>query len=119
MKPGEKSQLAMFLFLPLIALGACHSRPTGRNRLDENPFPRTVLWAWERPEDLKALDPDRVAVAFLAQTLVLKGDDVVTLSTQWLCHADARQVSDLPKEPLQAWRSTTAYGSKTLLRQKG
>lgn len=77
MKPGEKSQLAMWLLLPLIATGACQSKPPARNRLDENSFPRTVLWAWERPEDLKALDPDRVAVAFLAQTLVLKGDDVV------------------------------------------
>jgi hypothetical protein len=76
MKLKRKYQLAMFLFLPLIAPGSCKSKPPGRNRLDENSFPRTVLWAWERPEDLKGLDPDRVAVAFLAQTLVLKGDDV-------------------------------------------
>ena len=47
-----------------------------RNRLDENHFPRIILWAWERPEDLKAVDANRFAVAFLAQTLVLKGDDV-------------------------------------------
>ena len=48
-----------------------------RNRLDENHFPRLVLWAWERPEDLKALDANRFAVAFLAQTLILKADDVI------------------------------------------
>src|ERR1051325_1756536 len=48
-----------------------------RNRLDENHFPRIVLWAWERPENLKAVDANRFAVAFLAQTLILKGDDVV------------------------------------------
>ena len=47
-----------------------------RNRLDESHFPPIVLWAWERPEDLRALDSKRFAVAFLAQTLVLKGDDV-------------------------------------------
>ena len=34
------------------------------------------MWAWERPEDFNSIDTTRVAVAFLAQTLVLKGDDV-------------------------------------------
>jgi hypothetical protein len=32
--------------------------------------------AWERPEDLKSIDATRFAVAFLAQTLILKGDEV-------------------------------------------
>ena len=36
-----------------------------------------MLWAWERPEDLRTLDSKRFAVAFLAQTLTLKGDEVV------------------------------------------
>jgi len=31
-------------------------------------LPRLILWAWERPEDLRALDPD-TGVAFLAQTI--------------------------------------------------
>lgn len=39
--------------------------------------PNIVIWAWERPEDLRFLDPKRHAVAFLAQTLILHGDDVV------------------------------------------
>ena len=30
----------------------------------------------------------------------------------WLCHADAQQVSDLPKTTLKIWRSMT--GSETL-----
>ena len=77
MRFKKNRALAVFLFVPLLAMGSCKSKRTGRNRLDENSFPRTVLWAWERAEDLKALDPNRVAVAFLAQTLVLKGDDVV------------------------------------------
>lgn len=33
-------------------------------------FPRTTLWAWERPEDLRAVDRN-VAVAYLDQTIVL------------------------------------------------
>jgi hypothetical protein len=36
-----------------------------------------MLWAWERPEDLEFLDTKRFGVAFLAQTLVLSGDDVI------------------------------------------
>jgi len=61
----------------LSAICACHSPPPVRNRLNEQHFPRIVLWAWERPEDLRNLDPNRFAVAFLAQTLVLKDDDVI------------------------------------------
>lgn len=69
--------------LRLLAIGfslllvlSCKTKPS-RNRLDENHFPRFVLWAWERPEDLKSIDANNFAVAFLAQTLVLKGDDVI------------------------------------------
>lgn len=37
---------------------------------------RLVLWAWERPERLGFIDPHDVAVAFLAETVVLSGDTV-------------------------------------------
>jgi hypothetical protein len=40
-------------------------------------LPRIILWAWERPEDLTFLDPQRFGVAFLAQTLTLKDGEVV------------------------------------------
>jgi len=40
------------------------------------PRPRLVLWAWERPTDLRFIDPENVGVAFLAQTLELAGDRV-------------------------------------------
>jgi len=33
--------------------------------------PSLVLWAWERPEDLRFLDPERAGVAFLAGTVTL------------------------------------------------
>ena len=68
---------ALMLAVLVIFLSACKSNSQKRNRLDENHFPRVILWAWERPEDLKSIDASRVAVAFLAQTLVLKGDEVV------------------------------------------
>src|SRR5687767_6618301 len=63
--------------LLVVMLGSCTPKVETRNRLDESYFPRVVLWAWERPEDLKSLDSNRFAVAFLAQTLALKNDDVI------------------------------------------
>ena len=34
--------------------------------------PRIVLWAWERPEDLRFLDAQKIGVAFLAGTIELR-----------------------------------------------
>ena len=39
-------------------------------------MPRKILWAWERPEDLRFLDANEYGVAFLAQTIVLENNDV-------------------------------------------
>jgi hypothetical protein len=41
-------------------------------RTDERALPNVVLWAWERPDDLRAL-PRGVGVAFLAQTITISG----------------------------------------------
>ena len=40
-------------------------------------MPPVVLWAWERPEDLRFLDPRECGVAFLAETLILRADRVI------------------------------------------
>ncbi|HSF16508.1 MAG TPA: hypothetical protein VLK65_13250 [Vicinamibacteria bacterium] len=40
-------------------------------------LPATVLWAWERPEDLSFVDPTHMGVAYLAATVRLgDGEDV-------------------------------------------
>lgn len=39
------------------------------------PLPHLMLWAWERPTDLRDLDA-QVGVAFLAQTLIVRNDAV-------------------------------------------
>ncbi len=39
-------------------------------------MPRKILWAWERPEDLRFLDAKDFGVAFLAQTLYLQNEEV-------------------------------------------
>lgn len=41
-------------------------------------LPRVMLWAWERREDLQAINPREVGVAYLAKTLFLRQDNVVT-----------------------------------------
>ena len=61
----------------VLSLFSACNRTKPRNRIDENHLPRIILWAWERPEDLQFLDPNRFGVAFLAQTLTLKNDDVL------------------------------------------
>jgi hypothetical protein len=48
--------------------GADSSSP----RLDG--LPMIVLWAWERPEDLRFIDTQKIGVAFLAETLTLSGN---------------------------------------------
>ena len=43
-------------------------------------LPPTMIWAWERPEDLSFVDPARIGVAYLAATVRLAdGDGVETL----------------------------------------
>ena len=41
-------------------------------------LPNTILWAWQRAEDLTQLDPHEFGVAYLACNLVLSGDMVRT-----------------------------------------
>jgi len=40
------------------------------------PGPNLVYWAWERPEDLRFLNPEKEAVAFLASSVELLPDGV-------------------------------------------
>lgn len=65
------------LFIVLLATSSCHKAVPIRNRLDQNGFPQRIVWAWERPENLEFLDAREFGVAFLAQTLILKGDEVI------------------------------------------
>ena len=40
-------------------------------------MPTKILWAWERPEDLRFIDTKQYGVAFLAQTITLENDNVL------------------------------------------
>ena len=61
------------LILPLILVAALY--PHRAKPLDQ--LPPVMLWAWERPEDLTFIDPQKTGVAFLAKTITLRGDRVV------------------------------------------
>lgn len=41
-------------------------------------LPSTILWAWERPEKLDYIDQQKTTVAFLAKTIYLRADRVVS-----------------------------------------
>ena len=42
-----------------------------------NQMPRVFLWAWERPVDLRFINPRETGVAFLARTIHLRANEVV------------------------------------------
>jgi hypothetical protein len=73
--------LASILVLAMILIGLGTKSTFAPGRVfshDPLPdFPKLILWAWERPEDLRFIDPRQVGVAFLARTLYLRGEQVV------------------------------------------
>ena len=51
------------------------TRATTLTRSDR--MPRVILWAWERPVDLRFINPRETGVAFLARTIQLRANQVV------------------------------------------
>ncbi len=64
-----------FFGILLTAGGCYHKREINQNLSSQ--MPAKFLWAWERPEDLRFLDPQKFGAAFLAQTLTLENDQVI------------------------------------------
>jgi hypothetical protein len=63
-------RIPQFFVVPLVAIAlvwSCHTR-SNQQRFD---LPGIVLWAWERPEDLRFIDPERTGVAFVAATALI------------------------------------------------
>lgn len=102
---GAISLLAVLLAIGLATTRSIIRVPPYQKRLDQ--MPRVVLWAWERPTDLTYIDPGQTAVAFLARTIHLQANEVVTrprLQTLKLPEgatviAVARVESDAAKKP--------------------
>lgn len=65
------------LVLGSIAFTITRSRSHFEPRSAAGPNPQLVLWAWERPTDLRFIDAKGTAVAFLAKSILLTSDSVV------------------------------------------
>lgn len=65
--------VGLLLLLASAVVFGCHAAFPRPSKFSE--FPRVTLWAWERPEDLRSLDPHLYAVAYLDQTILI-GDRV-------------------------------------------
>jgi hypothetical protein len=105
--------VAVTLVAGSITFGVAKSRSFFRehrsNNLaaSSNTHPSLVLWAWERPTDLTFIDPSQTAVAFLARTIYLRGNEVVfrprlqplKLPERVALVAVARIESDATKKP--------------------
>ena len=70
-----RSVAILFIFILALFSLACGSKNTVNPRLSDD-MPQKILWAWERPEDLRFLDPKEFGVAFLAQTIYLENENV-------------------------------------------
>lgn len=79
------TSIALMAMLALGArLGPFSPRSAIPNRMER--FPRVMLWAWERREDLSFINPREVGVAYLASTLYLDGDRVAVRPRQQPLH---------------------------------
>jgi hypothetical protein len=86
MKPSQKNAMVTAVLIVLVcSVALAFTRVRSRAAkasgaplsagTDESP--RVILWAWERPSDLRFIDPRQVGVAFLAQSILIRGDEVV------------------------------------------
>lgn len=68
--------LKTYLFIALIITfpGGCNPSHSQNSKMSA--FPKRILWAWERPENLEFIDNNKYGVAFLAQTLELKENGI-------------------------------------------
>ncbi|HEX8247530.1 MAG TPA: hypothetical protein VF599_05055 [Pyrinomonadaceae bacterium] len=71
-----KNSFGVSILLCAAIFCSCALKSSNQVKIN-NEMPPTILWAWERREDLRFLDREKFGVAFLAQTLNLEGDEIV------------------------------------------
>lgn len=66
--------------MPLLLIAASAGRTPPRDGRSGSPaaWPRVTLWAWESRQDLRAIDPEKFAVAYLDRTVFI-ADEVTTV----------------------------------------
>ena len=64
----------LFLLISVFSSFGCQKQ----NQVTPNAeTPQKILWAWERPEDLRFIDTEKFGVAYLAQTLFLQNEEII------------------------------------------
>jgi len=72
------SKLIKTISWSIVAASAFVALSSGAGPREAPRSPPVFLWAWERPEKLDFIDPEKVGVAFLAKTISLRSDQVLT-----------------------------------------
>jgi hypothetical protein len=80
---ADKRVWLVTVVLPMIVLGLIVRSSIADRTLTPSPstktleqLPSVILWAWERPERLSFINPEKVGVAFLAKTITLHDNSV-------------------------------------------
>src|SRR5262249_49145317 len=78
--PGMVGMGLVLLVVGGLWFGVVSARSKHRARFADPlaPLPRVILWCWERRDDLRTIDPRAVGVAYLAKTLVVHHDTMIT-----------------------------------------
>jgi hypothetical protein len=76
MRPTINFSAAILLMVSVIGFAHLRSRQVLRREVEqaarrEGSLPKRILWIWERPEDLRELDPSSTGIAVLEETLHL------------------------------------------------
>ena len=72
----QKSKTFIAILVSLLMCFSCNTKNKVNEKLNSE-MPKKILWAWERAEDLRFIDTEKIGVAFLAQTLFLNTDEVI------------------------------------------
>lgn len=80
LRTGSTAAILVIIICAALVAGASDnatvaSRPPRADRMSA--LPDLVIWAWERRENLDFIDPDKIAVAYLAYTLDLASNRVL------------------------------------------
>lgn len=70
----------------LLLLAGCAKRDKPIKALGISDLPPVMLWAWEVPEDLTFLDTTRAGVAFLAEEILIRDDQLFVRRRQQPLH---------------------------------
>lgn len=73
-KSFSRVVFSLFIFASMFSV-SCRKQNEVNPKLS-NEMPSKILWAWEREEDLRFIEPEKFGAAFLAQTLILQNENV-------------------------------------------